>query len=107
MAQHIHHKVTWRNWTAHRVQNPEVPSSSLAVTANERLPMLSAAERVVLRMAINAGGFVSERDLNDTQTKVAKNLVARGLLKAAGQETDRTAVYQITPEGRSSYRSGL
>ncbi len=69
--------------------------------------MLSAAERIVLRRAIEAGGFVSERDLNDTQTKTAKGLVVRQMLKAAGKETDGTLVYQITPEGRSQYKGGL
>lgn len=69
--------------------------------------MLSAAERIVLRKAINCGGFVSERDLNDTQTKTAKHLVVRQMLTPAGQETDRTAVYRITPAGRSRYRGGL
>ena len=69
--------------------------------------MLSAAERIVLRKALEASGFVSERDLNDTQTKTAKNLVVRQMLKMAGQETDRTAVYQITAEGRARYRSGI
>lgn len=63
--------------------------------------MLSAADRVVLRMAQN--GFVSERDLNRSQIKVAGDLVARGLMRQAGQEPDRTKVYGITDQGRAAY----
>lgn len=67
--------------------------------------MLSAADRVVLRMAQN--GFVSERDLNRSQIKVAGDLVARGLMRQAGQEPDRTKVYGITDQGRAAYGRAL
>ena len=62
--------------------------------------MLTAADRVVLRMA--QGGFVSERDLNRSQVKLAADLVARGHLRSAGQEPDRTKVYGITDKGRTA-----
>lgn len=69
--------------------------------------MLSAAERVVLGTAIRSGGFVSERDLNNTQVRTARMLVPQGLLSGAGYETDRTPVYQVTAEGRERYEGGI
>lgn len=69
--------------------------------------MLSAGERIILRRAIDGAGFVSERDLNRSQIKVAGDLVARGLMRQAGQEPDRTKVYGITDQGRAAYGRAL
>ena len=63
--------------------------------------MITAAERIVLRIAAEEAGFVSERDLNRTQIKVARALVVRGMLRRAGAEPDSTAVYGITDQGRA------
>ncbi len=68
--------------------------------------MLSAAERVVLGKA-TAGGFISERDLNHSQTRTAENLIARKLLTVSGKETDGTKVYGITGLGRQAYGARL
>lgn len=67
--------------------------------------MLSAAERVVMNKA--RCGFVSERDLNQSQIRTAKELLHRGLLVGAGQEPDRTKVYRLTPKGDQEYAGGL
>lgn len=64
---------------------------------------VTATERVVLRKALDGTGFASERDLNQSQIKVAKVLVRKGLMKDAGQEPDRTRVYRITDDGRAAY----
>lgn len=68
--------------------------------------MLSAADRVVLGKAIGSG-FVSERDLNRSQIRLAATLASRGLLRPAGQEPDRTKVYGLTDEGRAAYGEPL
>lgn len=69
--------------------------------------MLSAADRVVLRAALDGTGFVSGKDLSNSQLKLARELVARKLLSRAGQEPDGTAVYQITERGQHGYESGI
>lgn len=63
--------------------------------------MLSAADRVILGKAMGSG-FVSERDLNRSQIRLAATLASRGLLRPAGQEPDRTKVYGITDKGRAA-----
>lgn len=57
---------------------------------------LTAAERVVLAMAQDGTGFVSERELNRSQVLVARRMAKHKHLKLAGTEPDGTKVYQAT-----------
>lgn len=63
---------------------------------------LTAAERVVLRKALDGTGFVSESELNQSQAEVARRLVRVCMLLNAGKEPDNTPVYRITPKGRAA-----
>lgn len=68
--------------------------------------MLSAIDRVILAKAL-ATGFVSDRELTETQTRHAPTLIARKLLSSGGREGDGTQVYRITQQGRQAYGARL
>lgn len=65
--------------------------------------ILTAAERVVMNLALDGTGFVSERELNRSQILVARRLAQLGHFKRAGAEPDGTAVYQVTARGRAAF----
>lgn len=67
------------------------------------LPVLSAADRVVMRIALDGTGFVSESELNPSQIGTARDLFRRGLLKNAGKEPDGTKVYRPGPSGMRAF----
>lgn len=71
------------------------------------ISMLSAADRVILRIGLDGTGFVSGKDLNNSQLKLAKELVVRQMLSRAGNEPDGTLVYRLTDRGREAYEARL
>lgn len=64
---------------------------------------MNAAERIVMRIAIEPPGFLSERELDRSQLGVARRMARNGLLRRAGQEPDGTKVYQPTEQGRTQF----
>lgn len=66
---------------------------------------LPAAQRVIMGLALDGTGFVSEHDLSPAQVVLVRQMVKRGMLKGAGHEPDGTKVYQVTDGGRKGFEA--
>ena len=66
---------------------------------------LTAAQRVIIGLAQDGTGFVSEHELSPAQVVLARLMVRHGMLKGAGHEPDGTKVYQVTDGGRKAFEA--